>query len=62
MKKTALVTGGSRGIGYGIVRQLGLDGYQIAILDVNNPQDYKDNLEELKRLGIDFLYVILMFW
>ncbi|MGP8312178.1 3-ketoacyl-ACP reductase [Enterocloster aldenensis] len=57
MKKTALVTGGSRGIGYGIVRQLGLDGYQIAILDVNNPQDYKDNLEELKRLGIDFLYV-----
>ena len=57
MKKTAIVTGGSRGIGYGIVRQLGLDGYRIAILDVNNPQDYKDSLEELNRLGIDFLYV-----
>ena len=42
---------------YGIVRQLGLDGYRIAILDVNNPQDYKDSLEELNRLGIDFLYV-----
>jgi NAD(P)-dependent dehydrogenase (short-subunit alcohol dehydrogenase family) len=24
---------------------------------VNNPQDYKDSLEELNRLGIDFLYV-----
>ena len=24
---------------------------------MNDPQDYKDNLEELKRLGIDFLYV-----
>lgn len=57
MKKTAIVTGGSRGIGYGIVRQLGLDGYNVAILDVNDPQDYKDNLEELNRLGIDFLYV-----
>ena len=57
MKKTAIVTGGSRGIGYGIVRQLGLDGYNVAILDVNDPQDYKDNLEELKQLGIDFLYV-----
>lgn len=57
MKKTAIVTGGSRGIGFGIVRQLGLDGYNIAVLDVNDPQDYKDNLEELKRLGIDFLYV-----
>ena len=57
MKKTSIVTGGSRGIGFGIVRQLGLDGYNIAVLDVNDPQDYKDNLEELKRLGIDFLYV-----
>lgn len=24
---------------------------------MNNPQDYKDSLEELNRLGIDFLYV-----
>ena len=57
MKKTAIVTGGSRGIGFGIVRQLGLDGYDVAILDVNSPEDYKENLEELTRLGIDFLYV-----
>jgi len=57
MKKTAIVTGGSRGIGFGIARQLGLDGYNVAILDVNSPEDYRENLEELDRLGIDYLYV-----
>jgi NAD(P)-dependent dehydrogenase (short-subunit alcohol dehydrogenase family) len=57
MNKTAIVTGGSRGIGFGIARQLGLEGYNVAILDVNNPEEYKDNLEELDRLGIDYLYV-----
>lgn len=57
MKKTAIVTGGSRGIGFGIVRQLGLDGYNVAILDVNSPEDYKENLDELGCLGIDYLYV-----
>lgn len=57
MKKTAIVTGGSsRRIGYGIVRQLGLDGYRITILDVNNPRDYKDSLEELNGLN-RLLYV-----
>lgn len=57
MKKTAIVTGGSRGIGFGIVRQLGMDGYNIAILDVNDPEDYRKNLEELEQMGIDYLYV-----
>ena len=57
MKKTAIVTGGSRGIGFGIVRQLGLDGYNVAVMDVNSLDDYKENFEELKRLGIDYLYV-----
>ncbi len=56
MKKTAIVTGGSRGIGYGIVKQLGLDGYNIAILDVNKKEDYEDNFKELESLGIDYLY------
>lgn len=57
MKKTAIVTGGSRGIGFGIVRQLGLDGYNVAVMDVNDPAGYRENFDELKRLGIDYLYV-----
>lgn len=57
MKKTAMVTGGSRGIGFGIARQLGLDGYNIAILDTHAPEDYQSNLDELTSLGIDYLYV-----
>ena len=57
MKKTAIVTGGSRGIGFGIARQLGLDGYQVAILDINDPKQYQENLKELESLGIDYLYV-----
>ncbi len=57
MKKTAIVTGGSRGIGFGVARQLGLDGYNVAILDVNDPKDYQENLDELEKLGIDYLYI-----
>ena len=32
MKKTAIVTGSSRGIGFAIARQLGLDGYNIVMV------------------------------
>ncbi len=56
MAKTAIVTGGSRGIGYGIARQLGGEGYRVAILDINSPDDYRDNLDNLKRAGIEYRY------
>ncbi len=57
MKRTAIVTGGSRGIGFAIARELGKQNCNIAILDVNDPNDYKDNLDMLTSLGIDWLYV-----
>ena len=41
MKKTAVVTGGSRGIGFSIAKKLGQDGYNVAIVDVNNKADYE---------------------
>lgn len=56
MKKTAIVTGGNRGIGFGISKQLGLDGYNIAIMSVGEREEYEDNFKELESLGIDYFY------
>lgn len=56
MKKTAIVTGGSRGIGYGIVKQLGAEGYQVAIMDVNDPKEYQENLDALTQAGVEWYY------
>ncbi len=57
MKKTAIVTGGSRGIGYAIARRLGRDGFQIVILASGSRERYQDKLNEMEREGIDYLYV-----
>lgn len=56
MKKTAIVTGGNRGIGFGIAKQLGLDGYNIAILSNGVKEEYEENFKLLESLGIDYLY------
>ena len=57
MKKTAIVTGGSRGIGLAIARQLGEDGYNIVILATKPEESYEENFEALTKRGIDYLYV-----
>ena len=57
MKKTAIVTGGSRGIGFAISTQLGKDGYNIVILGRNPEEKYRENLDSLKDQGITYLYV-----
>ncbi len=57
MKKTAIVTGGSRGIGFAIARQLGLDGYQIVILATTPFEKNQDNLMLLEEDGTPYHYV-----
>ncbi|MEA5051289.1 MAG: 3-ketoacyl-ACP reductase [Oscillospiraceae bacterium] len=57
MKKTAVVTGGSRGIGFAIARQLGEDGFNVVIVDMNKKEDYADNFRQLADKGIDYLYI-----
>lgn len=57
MKKTAIVTGGSRGIGFAIAEQLGRDGFNIVILDMNEQAAYPENFNKLTELGISHAYV-----
>lgn len=57
MKKTAIITGGSRGIGYAVATQLGLDGCRVVILATSEAAHYKDALDKLTGLGVEWLYV-----
>lgn len=56
MKKTALVTGGSRGIGYGIVRNLAYLGFDIAINGVRPVELVRDIIQKIKGMGVDAIY------
>jgi len=57
MKKTAVITGGSRGIGFGIARRLGEDGFNIVIMDVCERDDYAENFNNLSDSGVSHVYV-----
>lgn len=57
MKKTAIVTGSSRGIGFAIARQLGLDGYNIVMVATGAQEKNQPALDALQALGIDCAYV-----
>lgn len=56
MAKVALVTGGSRGIGLGIVTQLAQQGFNIAINGVRPQEGVTDVLESIKALGVEVIY------
>jgi 3-oxoacyl-[acyl-carrier protein] reductase len=56
MKQVALVTGGSRGIGLGIVKQLAAIGFNIAINGIRKFEEVKDTIEEIEKLGVDVIY------
>lgn len=57
MKKTAIVTGSSRGIGFAIAKQLGLDGYNIVMVATGPQEKNQDAVDALKALDIDCTYV-----
>ena len=54
MKKTAIVTGATRGIGYAIATQLGKDGYNIVMVGTSAPNQEK--IDALKKIT-DVAYV-----
>ncbi len=56
MKKTALITGGSRGIGYGIAKCLAKDGFDLAINGMRDESNVTKALEELRSYGVKVIY------
>ncbi len=56
MKKVALVTGGSRGIGFGIAKHLAMTGFDLAINGVRDADQVTDEMAELRKFGSDVIY------
>jgi NAD(P)-dependent dehydrogenase (short-subunit alcohol dehydrogenase family) len=56
MKRIALISGGSRGIGFGIAKQLATNGFNIAVNGVREEKAVTDVLEELRNTGANVIY------
>jgi NAD(P)-dependent dehydrogenase (short-subunit alcohol dehydrogenase family) len=56
--KVALVTGGNRGIGYELVKQLALKGFKV-ILASRNPEMGHEAAQKLKESNLDVSFVVI---
>jgi NAD(P)-dependent dehydrogenase (short-subunit alcohol dehydrogenase family) len=57
MTRTALITGGTRGIGLGIARALADDGWQLVLCGVRAERDVEPTLDALRGTGAAVSYV-----
>ena len=57
MKKIALVTGGARGIGFGISQALARSGCDLAVCGMRDPAGVEEAISQLRNLGVEVLYV-----
>jgi NAD(P)-dependent dehydrogenase (short-subunit alcohol dehydrogenase family) len=56
MRRVALITGGSRGIGFGIARELAQNNFDLAINGTRTIGLVEDALKELREYGADVIY------
>jgi 3-oxoacyl-[acyl-carrier protein] reductase len=56
MRQTALITGGSRGIGFGIALELAREGIDLAINGVRPEEQVTEVLDQLRALGVRVIY------
>lgn len=56
MKRVALITGGSRGIGFGIASHLAANGFDLAINGTRSLHEVEDVVEKLKAFGAEVIY------
>jgi NAD(P)-dependent dehydrogenase (short-subunit alcohol dehydrogenase family) len=55
-RRTALVTGGTRGIGLGVARALAREGWNLALCGLRPAAEVASTVDELRRGGIDVSY------
>ena len=56
MRRVALVTGGSRGIGFGIAVELAKNNFDLAINGTRSADEVENALQELRGYGVDVMY------
>ncbi|GAA5221314.1 3-ketoacyl-ACP reductase [Membranihabitans marinus] len=56
MKKVALITGGSRGIGFGVALELAKNQFDIVINGMRDESSVSEAIKELQDLGAEVLY------
>ena len=57
-RRVALITGGSRGIGFGIARELANEGWRLAINGRRSHSDVHEPLNHLRTLGAETVYCV----
>jgi 3-oxoacyl-[acyl-carrier protein] reductase len=56
MRRVALITGGTRGIGFGIARELAQNNFDLAINGTRSASLVENELKELREYGVDVMY------